>query len=103
MKMQINLPCDFGDRVYHVIINDLKTGEKQYVIIEAVVDSIHIGGNIREKVYVNKKHKPYNAYVKLRSVNTGYVYKGLSFDEFKEFVFYSVTEAEKKIRELRGY
>ena len=101
--MQINLPCDFGDRVYHVVINDLKTGEKQYVIIEAFVDSIHIGGNIREKVYANKKRKPYNTYVKLRSVNTGYVYKGLLFEEFEEFVFYDITEAQEKIKELRGY
>ncbi|MBR1723767.1 MAG: hypothetical protein IJ723_01930 [Ruminococcus sp.] len=92
--MIIECPAEFGETVYH--LQELRyrknslCKEPKYTIVKCIVDSIHIGRTLK---------KSGNTYIRLRSVNTGYIHTGISFEEFEKNCFRSYADAVKVMKE----
>lgn len=92
--MIIECPAEFGETVYHLqeirYRKNSPNKKPEYTIIESTVDSIHIGRKLK---------KSGNTYIRLRSVNTGYIHTGISFEEFEKNCFRSYADAVKAMKE----
>lgn len=88
--MTIELPCEFGDFVWYVKSVPMKGGYEQLVIVQAEVDSIHIGRH-RGNLHTSER------FIKLRSTITGTLVGKVYFENFSERYYYDFEEACKYI------
>ena len=92
----IEIPCQLGDLVYHVSETKYKGDdmpELHYAIIKSVVSAIHLGRALKIGMAQTKKEE----YIKLVSVNTGYMSHRIPFDRFNQDCFYTYAEAKAEV------